>query len=53
MEIILELVRPIGNFVAKYIFANKLIEEDSILSDGMGAFVIVGMVVISVWLFIT
>lgn len=50
MEMILELARPIGNAVAKYVFQNKLIEEDSILSDGIGLFTIVIMLIILAWL---
>ena len=52
MEIILELVRPVGNAIAKYVFQNKLIEEDSVLSDGAGAFIVLAILAVLAWLII-
>ncbi len=43
MEIIIDLVRSIGNAIAKYIFRKGLIEENSVLSDGMGIIFIIAV----------
>jgi len=37
IDLLTSIVRPLGNLIAKKIFANKLIEENSILSDATGA----------------
>jgi flagellar biogenesis protein FliO len=51
MELIFEIVRPIGNAIAKNIFANKVIEENSILSDAAGLFTVLALIVLVLWLF--
>ena len=53
MELLLEIVRPLRNTIAKYVLANKLIEQDSFLSDAVGAFLLLGIVVLAVWFFTT
>ncbi len=50
MELILELAKPIGNILAKKIFANKVIEENSLLSDALGMLAIILFLVIAIWL---
>lgn len=48
IDLLTSIVRPIGNLIAKKIFSNKLIEEDSILSDATGA---MGLLLIIIALF--
>lgn len=50
MEMILELARTLGNSIARYVFRNKFIEEDSVLSDGMGLFIVVLILIVLIWL---
>ena len=45
MEVLFELDRPIGNALARKICNNKAVEENSILSDALGVFVIVCVVI--------
>jgi hypothetical protein len=36
MEVLLEIIRSLGNAIARHVFNNKQVEEDSILSDALG-----------------
>lgn len=36
MEVLIEIIRPLGNIIARHVFNNKQVEEDSILSDALG-----------------
>jgi len=46
----MDLVRPIGNMIARIVFREKAIESDSILSDAIGVVVLVMLVVLIVYL---
>ena len=50
MELILELVRPFGNAVAKYIFKNKALEENSAMSDAVGFLSVILALIFIGWL---
>ncbi len=50
MELILELVRPVGNAVAKYVFKNKAFEKNSVMSDALGFLIIILTLIFIGWL---
>ena len=53
IELILELIRPIGNFVSRRIFSEKLMEADSIMSDAVGGIVLVVVMSLIVFLLVS
>ena len=49
MSLLLDLARLFGNPIVKIIFPSGFIEEDSLLSDIIGIFSIMGIVAIMLW----
>ena len=50
MEFFFDIVRLLGNIIAKYVFANKFIEGDSILSDAVGGLALIVIIISAFWL---
>ena len=53
MDLILHLAQPLGNVIAKYVFRNKIIEEDSMMSDVMGILAIMGLIALLLWMLLS
>lgn len=49
MEVLISIIRPLGNVVARYVFSNKQVEEDSILSDALGGALSLLLITFFVW----
>jgi len=51
IELLFEIIRPIGNFISRRVVSEKFVEADSILSDAIGGVVlvlIVGLILVLV-----
>ena len=49
MEVLISIIRPLGNVIARYVFSNKQVEEDSILSDALGGALSLLLIILLVW----
>lgn len=50
MDIILEYARPVGNAIAKYVFTNRLVEQDSSLSETTGLLFLLAALFAGIWI---
>lgn len=48
MEVLLEIIMSLGDAMARHVFNNKQVEEDSILSDALGGalFLLLGSILL-------
>lgn len=49
MEFLLEVVRSLGNAIARHVFNNKQVEEDSIFSDALGGALFLLLSIFLLW----
>jgi len=50
LELLLELVRPLGNVIVRAAMPKDWVDEDSLLSDAIGAISLILLVVVFIWL---
>lgn len=49
MEVLLEIIRPLGNAIARHVFNSKQVEENSILSDALGGALFLLLAIFILW----
>lgn len=52
MEVLLVIIRLLGNAIARHVFNNKQVEEGSILSDALGGALFLLLAILLLWVWV-